>query len=349
VVELRFRLRTADGAWITLQAIVQDHLDDPEIAGILLVCRPVGGPVDGTDRVVDLLVAGAPLPEVLGACAALIPAPLGCAAVVALLDEGPVVGGTGPTPALAADDRWWRAAVGLGRDLTPSGFAGVPADLAHAAGILGFRSAWALPLTGAGGEVVGCVVVWVRLDVEPNIAVEHQLRQTRRLAGLVVGEQRRQRELRRQALTDPLTGVGNRSALRRRLDAATGPVTVAFFDLDAFKPVNDTYGHHTGDGVLRVVAERIAASVRVGDAVVRMGGDEFAVVLADGTTPSGVVGCVRRVVAAVERPIALPGGETVAVGVSVGVATGEPSEVVHRADAELYRAKRRRRCVADDA
>jgi GGDEF domain-containing protein len=250
------------------------------------------------------------------------------------------------------------------RPWTPCDFAGFPDDLAARARGEGYRSAWVLPLTETStGDVLGCVVVWVRIAVELNIATEDGLRQAMRLATLVMGEQRRQHALQRAAVTDPLTGVGNRSALRRHLDAAAGPVTMALVDLDDFKPVNDTHGHDVGDAVLRLVAERIAGAVRDDDLVVRFGGDEFAIVFADrrrgdgagggpggglGTGPAdGLSGPIERIVDAIEAPIVLGAGTTISVGASVGLATAVAGEVIHLADASLYEAKRRKRLAAD--
>jgi diguanylate cyclase (GGDEF)-like protein len=84
----------------------------------------------------------------------------------------------------------------------------------------------------------------------------------------------------RLASIDPLTGVFNRRSLRARLDAAsTGPVGVLSVDIDHFKHVNDLYGHAAGDAVLVAVAARLRAAVRQDDAVFRMGGEEFLVLL----------------------------------------------------------------------
>jgi diguanylate cyclase (GGDEF)-like protein len=352
---LRYRIRRPDDTWITVESMVHNLLDDPVVRGLLVIGRPVGDDLDGVGHVVDLLTADAPLANVLAACAGLVPPYLGSAAVVGLIDGEAVVGAQPGSAAerLVADARWWRPTVADGRDRTPADFAGFLDDLVAPARAAGFRSAWVLPLAEAStGDVVGCVVVWVRLGVELNIATEHGIRQAKRLATLVMGEQRRQHALRRAAVTDPLTGVGNRSALRRRLDAACGPVTLAIIDLDDFKPVNDTYGHDVGDAVLRQVAERIAGTVREDDLVVRFGGDEFAIVFADGEPiegPSpGLSRTTRRVVAAIEQPVALDGGPAIRVGASVGVATAVAGEVVHLADAALYEAKNRKRLAAAD-
>jgi len=343
VVEpLRYRFQRFDGRWIVMEAQIHNLLQDPVVEGMVVISRPVDGDVDGAGRVVDLLVADAPLDEVLAACAGLVPSYLGSAAVVGLLGERAVVGAPAGSPAetLARDDRWWRATLADGKPRTPIDFAGFPGDLADLAREQGFLSAWVSPLTDATtGQVTGCLAVWVRIAVESNIASDQALLPTARLAGLVIGEERRNHALRREAVTDPLTGLGNRSALRRRLDAATGPITVALIDLDHFKPVNDSYGHDAGDAVLKVVADRLLAAVREDDLVTRFGGDEFAVVFADGTPSAGVTHSADRVVGAIEAPIRLDDHLVVTVGASIGIATGPTSEVIHLADAALYEAK----------
>src|SRR5690606_34393621 len=87
-----------------------------------------------------------------------------------------------------------------------------------------------------------------------------------------------------QAVTDPLTGLANRSLLMERLAAALAvpdgpPVGVLLLDLDGFKEVNDTHGHAAGDRVLVAVAQRLRACMRAGDTAGRLGGDEFLAVL----------------------------------------------------------------------
>jgi diguanylate cyclase (GGDEF)-like protein len=222
-------------------------------------------------------------------------------------------------------------------------FADLPAEMAEQARAEGFVTAWMFSVSAASStEVIGCVVVWARIDTELNITIDTTLRQTQRLAALVIGEQRHHDELRRQAGTDPLTGLGNRSALRRRLDVGGDVVTLAVLDLDDFKPVNDTYGHHTGDAVLEVVAERLRDAVREDDLVVRFGGDEFAIVFADGTSPDNAARLSERIATAIDTPITLDSGITVTIHASVGLATAPADKVVHEADDALYQAKRRK-------
>src|SRR5690606_34865597 len=171
---IRYRFQRPDGRWVVMEAIVHNLLDDPVVDGMLVFSRPVGGEVDGVGHVIDLLVAEMPLPEVLAACAVVVPSYIGTAAVVAFVDGTTVVGAPAGTAAerLAADARWGRPPQ-CGRARPPGGFAGFPADLAAAAQAEGYASAWALPVHDQpSGEVIGCVMVWVKPLVEQNIATD---------------------------------------------------------------------------------------------------------------------------------------------------------------------------------
>jgi diguanylate cyclase (GGDEF)-like protein/PAS domain S-box-containing protein len=166
----------------------------------------------------------------------------------------------------------------------------------------------------------------------------------------VTERHRVQEELRRTALTDPLTGLGNRllliDRLRRAVAAAgagAGAVAVIAVDLDGLKRVNDTHGHATGDDLLRETAHRLRSIVRERDLVARLGGDEF-VLLCVGVDPTGAVRLAERVVAEISTPYSLPGGVTAWSGASVGVTvTDDPTDDVDRllaqADRALYAAK----------
>jgi diguanylate cyclase (GGDEF)-like protein len=151
-----------------------------------------------------------------------------------------------------------------------------------------------------------------------------------------------------QASHDSLTGLPNRTLLRRRLERALAAletpeqsVTLLMLDLDGFKEVNDTFGHSTGDQVLMQVAQRVVASVRDGDAVARLGGDEFAVVLAPGPTDEVAI-LARRVLSALELPVSLK-TSTIAVAASIGIASAglneTADELLRNADLAMYAAK----------
>ncbi|HVC74483.1 MAG TPA: diguanylate cyclase [Mycobacteriales bacterium] len=170
----------------------------------------------------------------------------------------------------------------------------------------------------------------------------------------VTERHRVQEELRRTALTDPLTGLGNRLLLVDRLrrsiaaldegaDGQPGHVAVIAVDLDGLKRVNDTYGHATGDDLLRETARRLRSVVRDRDLVARLGGDEFVLLCAE-LDVSGAARLAERIVAAISSPYLLAGGVTAWSGASVGVTvTDDPRADVDRllaqADRALYAAK----------
>lgn len=153
------------------------------------------------------------------------------------------------------------------------------------------------------------------------------------------------------AYHDTLTGLANRVALDSELSHAISMsdrhgdnVGLVFLDLDDFKPVNDTYGHTTGDHVLREVANRLVGSVRDSDTVARIGGDEFVVLLPRLRRPTDLQGIAKSLVAEVNRPISVNGVE-VCVTASCGLALhirGEDAErFVTRADLSMYESRQR--------
>jgi diguanylate cyclase (GGDEF)-like protein/PAS domain S-box-containing protein len=153
-------------------------------------------------------------------------------------------------------------------------------------------------------------------------------------------------ELRREADTDGLTGLLNRRAFMKRLDAAieTGePACLALFDLDRFKQVNDRHGHATGDEVLRQFAQCARGVLRDGEGIGRLGGEEFAVLLTGAGWAQGRAICdrVRAHMAALR--IAALDGESITVTVSAGLALLRPGlsreDLMLLADEALYRAK----------
>lgn len=155
--------------------------------------------------------------------------------------------------------------------------------------------------------------------------------------------------LHHNAMTDPLTALLNRRAMEGQLQVEHARSSrhhdtygLIMGDLDLFKRVNDTHGHDVGDEVLRELAERIRASVRIEDAVARWGGEEFLILLpATGTENALIVAeKIRRKVCDKPFPTStMPLPITISLGVAVFNADPEPDEVIKRADQALYRAK----------
>jgi diguanylate cyclase (GGDEF)-like protein len=162
----------------------------------------------------------------------------------------------------------------------------------------------------------------------------------------------RTNELAHRAFHDPLTGLANRAQFFEQLafDCETAidarPCALVYVDLDGFKQVNDTFGHHVGDQILVTAAERLSHLVRPGDLVARLGGDEFVVLCRNVSDDMlGVVtGVAQRIRAAFTSPFDV-GGTLVSVPASVGVAVKTPDatdaeQLLAIADAAMYIAKR---------
>jgi len=156
-------------------------------------------------------------------------------------------------------------------------------------------------------------------------------------------------QLRHQAFHDSLTGLANRPAFVEevscRLMAATEPAAspiVIFLDLDDFKIVNDTLGHAAGDELLVAVAERIGEQLRSDDLIARFGGDEFALLPAEGSTVAEALTMTRRIIGALELPFRIQGADVI-VGCSAGISAAQgdqpADELLRNADVAMYRAK----------
>jgi len=158
-----------------------------------------------------------------------------------------------------------------------------------------------------------------------------------------------ERKLEHLALHDPLTELPNRARFTARVSELTAhrqetgqDFAVLFIDLDDFKTVNDSLGHHAGDELLTVVAQRLMSCIRVDDMVARLGGDEFAIVVASIDDDGEPGGLADRIHAALVEPVGLDSGLT-RVSASIGIAysTGlvDTSEMLRNADAAMYHAK----------
>ncbi len=206
----------------------------------------------------------------------------------------------------------------------------------------------------SGGEVLGVLEFYSRAEN----ALDDALLATMSTVGSQIGEFLRRRraedELAHQALHDQLTGLANRAVFVDRLGRAldrssrTGrAVAVLFFDLDDFKLVNDTLGHHVGDELLAGMAARLRGTLRRGELLARFGGDEFAILLEELDDVVDAVRVADRVAAALEPPFVLEGSEhfvTASVGIAVSDDAGAgPADLLRDADVAMYRAKERGR------
>lgn len=204
----------------------------------------------------------------------------------------------------------------------------------------------------AGERVTGAVVVETGAADERYTTEDRDLLQfvSTQIATAIERKQAQDR-LRHMAHHDALTGLPNRPLFYDRLDVALRRahrdrelVALLYLDLDDFKDINDTWGHHAGDLVLVQVARRLLDCVRESDTVARMGGDEFTVLLTNIAEPGAAEIAVEKIRRAMAEPFDL--GETstrltASIGVAVHPVDGEDAEtLLRRADAGMYGMKR---------
>ena len=218
-----------------------------------------------------------------------------------------------------------------------------PAELRHYLEERGIEQALLAPVRGET-KLAGVMVLGDRIGAT-DAFTDEDLRLFEALAahaGLSLELDR----LERQAQSDPLTGLANRTLFLRRVEASlerpSGMATVLFLDLDDFKAINDGAGHAAGDAVLVAAAGRSEASVRPGDIAARLGGAEFAVRLEDVDDHHGEQ-VAARILDLLAEPV-LVEGEELWVRSSVGIASAATGsvgsgELLHRADVAMYRAK----------
>ena len=219
-------------------------------------------------------------------------------------------------------------------------------DPDYVQGVEAGRSEVAIPLL-VGGRVVGVLdVESTRVDAFSSDDLD-TLKLFSTQVALALARARTFEEIRRQAMTDSLTGLLNqryfKEKVEREIDRSrqTGrPFVLALFDVDDFKRINDEFGHNTGDLAIMRLGEVLRARVKSIDAAARFGGDEFALILSEADEADGlaVVEAVREDLR--QRPVGAAGS----LRVSVGVTQWRPElhtfrDVVAAADEALYRAK----------
>jgi diguanylate cyclase (GGDEF)-like protein len=154
-----------------------------------------------------------------------------------------------------------------------------------------------------------------------------------------------------QASHDRLTGIVNRETLLSMLVGEVEraarhhkPLSVAFIDIDRFKPINDTYGHNSGDAVLRQMAALISSSIRLTDVFGRYGGEEFMLIMPETTPDEGIILAEHLRATVMAEPMLIAGNERLRVTISIGIAGGrgaklQVDKLVDQADAAMYAAK----------
>jgi diguanylate cyclase (GGDEF)-like protein/PAS domain S-box-containing protein len=191
---------------------------------------------------------------------------------------------------------------------------------------------------------------WISIAGDPIVDTAGRFEGFRGVGSDITEIRQTQERLTHLANVDVLSGLPNRGRVRQLLGealraATTGnvPCAIMFLDLDGFKPVNDTFGHPKGDAVLRAVAKRLVDEVGSEGDVGRMGGDEFAIVVADAQSRRAVEKLADRIIAAIKEPYLIDQME-IRIGVSIGCAFGPidgatVDDLILKADLALYQAK----------
>ena len=368
--ELEFRVHNGDGGgWRHVEARGRNLLNDPAVAGIVVNLRDVTERRRVTDQQAAVAalgqwaLSGTALPTLLEAAADLVARTLElplCGVFELVPDDGhfTLVAGTGWAPNL------------LGATIVPA-FQGWVSELSAgrlAAVITGpvDERFFCAPLLrehdavcGASVTIEGQIGTYGVLSVFSDEVRAFSPGDTNFLVAVanvvaaVVERRRAEDEVRHQALHDGLTGLPNRMLMADRLEQALSAslrddskVGLLLLDLDGFKDVNDSLGHHAGDQLLRQVADRLVAVLRASDTVARLGGDEFAVCLPDVSSTAEAGAIAAKLLSVLQQPFELA-EMVVSVSASVGVAVSgehghEPSLLLQRADIAMYRAKRAR-------
>lgn len=190
---------------------------------------------------------------------------------------------------------------------------------------------------------------WFETVITPIQNTEGELHQLQSSSRDITEQRETEQQLLKQAFHDELTGLPNKALLLDRMSQAFAaasrtdqPIGVLFIDLDGFKTLNDTLGHHAGDRALTKVAERLIAIVRPGDTIARIKSDEFVMLCtgSDGVQGASIV--ARRILEAFERDFMLEGRE-VRLSASIGIATtsgdADSNTVIEQAETAMYEAK----------
>lgn len=219
-------------------------------------------------------------------------------------------------------------------------------DLALEAGL---QHGFAFPIL-VGGDFYGVMEFFgygARARDERIVEISHTVGSQ---IGQFIARKQAEANLQFFASHDPLTGLFNRGMFNRRLQQALAQaqrfertLAIVFIDLDGFKLVNDTLGHNAGDALLAEIAARLRATLREGDVIARMGGDEFVVLIEEFGEPVQVGEVAKKVLDTVARPYLLQGQEsrvTASIGISTFPDDGKDAQtLLGNADMAMYRAK----------
>lgn len=353
-------LRVMDrrGEWVTVDAVLENFVGDPDIDGMLVTLRRVSNRIH-IDRAIEHLADDSELAVTLTSALEYLTEEMRAVATsitTRVAGETFLVGvaqpGAEQLPELC--EGWGPHGAAKLAEPTVHHIAELPmaeSSIARAAGVSHVVS---LPIRDTHDKVAGAIIVWLPHEpvfVDPPNGPG---RFVNRIVRLAIMQERAKRSLLHQARHDPLTGLANRIGLDRVLDNLGPdelPAALLYCDLDEFKVTNDTFGHSVGDLTLKQVARRISVAIRADDVAVRMGGDEFVVVCPRIGEPEMAGVIADRVRNRVEQPTGTnERGVTpqISIGWAIATSLSEVGMLVDSADDALYENKRARQAACTD-
>ncbi|MGD9704718.1 MAG: putative bifunctional diguanylate cyclase/phosphodiesterase [Acidimicrobiia bacterium] len=340
-IPIEIRIACADGTWALAEITGNSRVGDDAIDGVVLTIRRLGWR-EHWRELLTMISRGDELPHLLDRLARL-------ALELLEVDAVLMAGGEHITRALPATDT----------DDDPPRLECVP-DTALSAALRGGEAIaldertgghwWCAPL-GAGETPFGAIAVLFAQPNRPWSNDRRSLAELCRIMAIIDQREGTLARLRHQAMHDALTDLPNRRALQERLAKAVveGPLSLLLVDLDGFKLVNDSLGHHAGDQLLAAVAQRLrtSAASEIDDPLVaRLGGDEFAILVPGDA--AAATACADVLVGSLDDPFHIDGRSLLATA-SIGVVhhagpTGEEASeiaaaLLRDADTALYQAK----------
>jgi diguanylate cyclase (GGDEF)-like protein/PAS domain S-box-containing protein len=368
VAEREWQHRRPDGSRVWLHGQVV-RVDDGVVAIVRDVTARKRAEVMRAEqnRVLEMIATSTPLEDVLSALMHLLESQIpDSACAVMLRDEDGLHLRVGAAPSLPAAFSQIANGWTIGPDSGPSGVAIYTHQMVSItnlqasdpyraffskAQMLEYTACRSMPILSHEGSALGAITVFARTERAPTETEAQTVAMAIRIAGIAIERTRAEDSIRHMANHDALTGLPNRTLLADRLSQALAHarrfacgISVAFVDLDNFKLINDSLGHHAGDELLKTIAARMRECVRSSDTVVRLGGDEFVLVLFEDLLDEAALrDVIERLRKAIAEPVLLS-GQTYKVTCSMGFARypsdGDDAQtLLMNADAAMYRAK----------
>lgn len=215
----------------------------------------------------------------------------------------------------------------------------------------GLQSCWVSPIFSVEKKVIGSLVFYCRHQISPDTFHQHFLSLIPSICSLVLEREQSRSQIHQLAYYDALTGLANRSLLKLKAAEAIqeakknhANLAIVFIDLDRFKQVNDSLGHHAGDELLRTIATRLQKEASAADIVCRLSGDEFVIVYAN-CNRDRITELAKRIQQSLMKPCHIKGvaiTPSASLGISIFPDNGTNIDtLLNRADMAMYLAKKK--------